>query len=113
VNIFDSVISFFSGLGVRLFIPLAVTGLGVWLLRNLDKRWQSEAESNPALASVMPGNPGCWNFKHCSDEAKAKCRSYAHQEMPCWQCKRNRNGLLEEACLDCEMFKNAQLVVVQ
>ncbi len=107
MNLVDSVISFFSGLGIRLFLPLALTGIGIWILKRLDQHWQAEAKGDLSVANISPGNPGCWNVMNCSQEARAACKAFAQPETPCWQCKRNSKGQLEENCLDCQVFKNA------
>jgi hypothetical protein len=94
------------GFLLRLAIPIVITILLVVLLRNFDKRWQASAEAI-AFAAPKPRNPGCWDVKHCSAEQRATCNAYAHPDTPCWQLKRNSQGLLQQECLGCSVFSQA------
>jgi hypothetical protein len=94
------------GLLIRLAIPIALTALLVWSLRRLDERWQAEAGLTPAARAPI-GNPGCWKINDCPPESRAKCKAYAHPELPCWQIHRERDGRLLERCLICKVFREA------
>jgi hypothetical protein len=110
--ILETFLALVTGIGLRLVIPIAVTILVIWLLKRLDQRWQAEADAKPGLAHAKPGNPGCWNVKNCSEEARSHCKAYANPQIPCWQVKRSQNGTLQEQCLGCQVFENAVPVTV-
>jgi len=101
----NTILAILTGLLLRLALPIGLTAVFVYLLARLDKRWQSEAA--PALEATKPRNTGCWDVKHCSAESIAHCTAYAHPETPCWQHFRQADGLLQERCLGCEVFKKA------
>lgn len=113
MDFLDVIYSFFSGIAIRILLPIIVTLLAVLILRRIDKRWQKEIDSNPNLVVARPRNPGCWDVKHCSAEDRARCTAYAHPETPCWQLKRDNQGLLQENCLGCGVFQNAAPVVTK
>jgi hypothetical protein len=103
----DGFISVMGMFVVRLVLPITITVVFVLVLRWLDGRWQAEANSQPDLSAGKPHNSGCWDVHKCSDEQKAHCTAYAHPETPCWQVKRNQQGILQEQCLGCKVFQNA------
>lgn len=96
------------GLLLRLGIPLVVTALGIIWLHRLDERWQREASQRRerAAAAAVP-QARCWEQRGCPPERRAICPAYARPELPCWQVFRGANGRLQEACLDCDIFKQA------
>jgi hypothetical protein len=90
------------GLALRVLAPLALTILIVTLLRRLDARWQAEASVEPRVpVNEMP----CLEIEGLSDEQINARLSLRAQ--PCWQMRRQPNGYLSEACLNCEVFLNA------
>lgn len=105
----DTFLALLAGALMRLAIPIGVTASFVYLLTRLDKRWQSEAA--PLQETVAPKNTGCWEVNGCSEAARAHCSAYAHPETPCWQHFRKENGLLQERCLGCDVFKKAPVPV--
>lgn len=98
------------GIVVRFVLPIGITALLVWYFRRLDQRWQMEAKL--AANRPMPKNPGCWKINKCSAEKRAKCRAYANPDKPCWQVYRTTDGLLQERCLGCDVFKKAPIPVL-
>jgi hypothetical protein len=103
------------GILIRLGIPLALTVLLVNWQQGLDRRWQEEAKREVELQKVkvpLASNTGCWNLKGCSEESKAKCQAFRHQEVPCWQLFRSPKGLLQEKCIGCQVFKEAPVPVL-
>lgn len=102
-------LTFLIGISLRLAIPLGVTIILVALLRQLDARWQAEAEHAQAQLAQAPVTP-CWEAKGCSLEQRAACPAY-RQSMACWQVKRHTLGRLPEVCLECAVFRNAPAVV--
>jgi hypothetical protein len=106
------VIVFLLGVILRLGLPLAVTALFVWLLRTLDAHWQADAREarRRALAPAMvSGRAPCWVINNCSAERRATCPIYGHAEVLCWQYFRDGQGSLRDACLGCEVFRNAPI----
>lgn len=98
------------GILIRFVIPIGITVLLVWYFRRLDQQWQEEAKQTSVRA--IPQNPGCWKINKCSAEQRAICRAYANREKPCWQVYRSEDGLLQEKCLGCDVFKKAPLPVL-
>jgi hypothetical protein len=101
-------LTFLAGILFRLGLPLGVTAGMVWMLLKLDRRWQSEAEVQTALKQHMVRNRGCWDIKHCPASLQINCPVREHLDMPCWQVKR-KGGFLEEACLACKVFREAEV----
>lgn len=107
----DTITAFFyivAGLLLRLAIPIATTVLVVFVLRKLDKRWQSEAD----LQAVKVEKPECWKVKGCPPEKVANCTA-AQSTLPCWQVNRQVNGYLNERCLTCSVFIEAPVPTLQ
>jgi len=103
----DVVLTFLLGILLRLGVPIAITGLVLVLLHRLDKRWQKEALALP----VVPAGKPCWEIKGCSEEMKKNCPAAAQSKAPCWQVFRTRDGVMKEACLGCEVFRQAPVPV--
>ncbi len=100
----NSVLVVFAGLILRLAIPIAITAIGIYFLRRLDLRWQTEAQVELLLPVVEKTK--CWEINDCSDEMKEDCAGYQSEE-PCWQALRKGNGYLQEQCLGCDIFQQA------
>ncbi len=99
----DVVSTFLLGVLLRLGIPIAVTAIVFALLRRLDKRWQKEALALPVVAA----GKHCWEIKGCTEEKKKDCPAAAQPKTPCWQVFRTKDGVMKEACLGCEVFRQA------
>jgi hypothetical protein len=93
---------------LRLALPVAITAIGIYFLRRLDIRWQTEAEGQLLLPVVEKTK--CWEIHNCSDEDKENCAGYKSEE-PCWQAHRKANGYLQEDCIGCEVFQTAPVPV--
>jgi hypothetical protein len=104
----DVVLTFLTGLLLRLGIPIAITVLLLGWLHHLDKRWQKEALALP----VVPAGKPCWEVKGCSEDKKKNCAAAARADIPCWQVFRTRDGVMKEACLGCDVFRQAPLPVI-
>jgi len=104
MEIISSGLAIFTGLLVRLAIPLLLTALLIFLLRKLDARWQKEAQV-PELTVLKPE---CWKIKGCPPEQVKDCLG-AQSHLPCWQAFRLPNGYLREECLTCKVFTEAPL----
>ena len=101
----NTLLVLFTGVFLRLIVPLLVTALIVYLLRKLDTRWQAEAEKEhqALVKDEMP----CWKEQGLPmDEIKVRAEK---SDQPCWQTHRLSNGYLREACLDCEVFLDAPI----
>ena len=96
-----------AGLLLRLALPITATMLVIFILRKLDKRWQSEA----GLQSIPTENPACWKIKSCTPEQIKNCGAII-SPLPCWQLKRQPNGYLNEKCLTCLVFVEAPIPTV-
>ena len=101
-------LSFIIGLFLRLGIPLIVSAVIFFLLRRLDQRWQKEALAIPVISNQRP----CWELKGCREENRKNCLAAAHPNTPCWQTFRSKNGLLQEKCLGCDVFRLAPVPVI-
>jgi hypothetical protein len=100
------------GLLFRLGIPIVLTGLAVYFLRQLDNRWKAEAvNSSTAGSALMMAQTPCWERKNCPPERRATCTIYQHQNVLCWQQFRNEGGLLKDDCLECSVFREAPIPV--
>lgn len=97
-----------TGLALRLAIPVAITAVAIYFLRQLDTRWKAEAEEQLQLPVVE--KPKCWEIHGCSAENRAICKGYL-SEQPCWQAFRKENGYLKESCLGCDVFRKAPIPV--
>jgi hypothetical protein len=98
------------GLVLRFALPVGVTFLVVLWLRWLDDRWQKEADGlqtpNLVMAAVR-----CWEVMNCPPEKRATCPAYQNGSHPCWQVLRDKDGLLQQQCLDCKVFREAPVPV--
>ena len=103
----DVVLTFITGVLLRLGIPIALTALVFALLHRLDKRWREEALALP----VIPAGKPCWEIKGCPEERKKNCLAVAHPNTPCWQVFRTRDGVMKETCLGCDVFRQAPVPV--
>ena len=101
----DAALTILLGLLLRLAIPVAITILVVFLLHRLDKRWQKEARELP----VIPASKPCWEIEDCPVEKRDNCPVYINKGKPCWQVFRNEDGVMKEACLSCEVFRQAPI----
>ena len=111
---FEPVVTLITGLLFRFGIPIAVTVLITWILRNLDARWITEAEK----VRVRPHSLGadvrqvrCWETRDCPQEKRDSCSAFAQPEDPCWQIFRDAQGRLLKTCLDCEVFREAPVLL--
>ncbi len=99
----DVVFTFLLGVLLRLGIPIGVTALVLVLLHRLDKHWQQEALALP----VVPAGKPCWDIKGCAEDKKKNCPVATQSGIPCWQFFRTRDGVMKEACLGCDVFRQA------
>lgn len=118
-------IALLTGLFVlRLGIPLAVTFLIAWWLKQMDRRWQAEAateaQRTPAPAAPVarqqaaPADAGaqafplrvpCWILRNCPEERKRTCPACLDQSLPCWMVRLRAERQLPRTCPGCEIFR--------
>ena len=100
----------FTGLLLRIGIPILFTGGLVYLLSRMDARWQKEAMQQKSPGAETGQKP-CWEQKGCSPEEILACPAVKSIE-PCWQVFRQSNGYLAQKCLDCQVFSSAPAPVL-
>jgi hypothetical protein len=91
---------------LRFVLPIALTVLVIRFFRNLDAKWQLEAQQQlrARLALAAANHTPCWEQRQCSAERRAACAAYTSSHLPCWQVFRDQEGRLREACLECDVF---------
>ena len=99
------------GFLLRLGIPIGLTILFAYLLRQLDKRWQAEAEAETAVKirqaeDLIAYKRPCWEMHNCPPRLRNACRAYAEPNTPCWELFRT-NGQLKPACHTCKVMPPA------
>ena len=107
----EAITSFFAilaGFLLRLAIPIAGTGILIYLLRKLDAHWQAEAKLSPVPAQKVE----CWKIKGCPPDQQAHCIA-ASSPLPCWQVYRKPNGYLQEECISCQVFMDAPIPALE
>ena len=96
------------GIALRIGVPILITILISVYLHRLDERWQAEGEDENLEEFVE--KPECWKIKGCSPEQRANCIGKL-SPLPCWQAFRLPNGYLNEACMNCIVFRRANAPV--
>lgn len=110
----ESVVAILSGLLLRFGLPIAFTALVAWALRKLDARWQAEAEKMRIRAHSLGAEVRqvrCWETRECPPEKRDVCLAYTQPDAPCWQIFRDDQERLLEACLECEIFREAPILL--
>lgn len=98
---------------LRFGLPVLFTALVIWLFKQLDVRWQAEAneyKERAGLESLMPA-VRCWILNDCPEENMKDCPAYKNQDKPCWQNFRAVDGSLKEYCLGCGIFRGTPVPV--
>ncbi|MBM3144230.1 MAG: hypothetical protein FJ010_04510 [Chloroflexi bacterium] len=97
---------------LRFGLPVALTGLVIWLFKRLDARWQAEAQEYRKRTGVESLAPTvrCWLLNDCPEERKQNCPAFLNQGTPCWQHFRAGDGSLRESCLGCGVFRGAPVL---
>jgi hypothetical protein len=99
----NTALAMLTGALLRIGLPVALTVLGILLLRYLDARWQKENAARPLPVITKPE---CWKANGCSEEKRGSCAGY-NSTGPCWQAFRRTDGTLQEKCLACAVFRQA------
>jgi hypothetical protein len=110
VDILKTLLVIIGGLAIRLAIPILITAMVVYLLRQLDAQWQSDVQQHPT-GVIAAGQQPCWQVNGCPEEKRKNCPAANNPTVPCWQVYRRSNGYLKEACLGCEVLRKAPIPV--
>jgi hypothetical protein len=96
------------GLFLRFGIPLGLTIILAWILKNLDLQWLEEREREPIESRIEDEgqSQGCWVLQNFSHEVSA---INGHQDA-CWKVRMRIEGKLPDECLDCAYFKDTLLM---
>lgn len=101
---------YWMGLFLRFGVPLGMTAVLAWMLRNLDERWRVEAGaevSEPQQGEASSAE--CWNSRDCPDARRERGRAAQERGHACWQIRQALTGRLPEECLDCPVFMQSVL----
>jgi hypothetical protein len=101
----SELITIFSGLLLRLAVPILVTAITVLVLRRLDLRWQAESLREALSAggkSLSADQVRCWDVFDCPKERRARCAAYQNPDKPCWEMI-GPKGELMESCRRCPL----------
>jgi hypothetical protein len=110
MNELSVVLTLIAGILLRFGIPIGITALLVYALRQLDQKWQREVElaSQSALVQVsLFDQIRCWATNECSQEKRNTCTAFLERGRPCWQVHRNASGEMLSKCLICPVFQGA------
>jgi hypothetical protein len=95
---------------LRLGIPVVITGAVLYGLRKLDARWEAEAlalaksQKKREEVELRPIEPPCWVLRQCPERIYRSCPAFLHSEQPCWQARRQAEGILPATCFQCTQF---------
>lgn len=98
---------YLANLFLRFGVPLGLTIILAWLLRNLDLHWLDDAvrdHSEEHLNKRQAPND-CWVIHNVSErmEGVEKIKD------PCWKIRMSFEGSLLDQCMDCPYFKQGLL----
>jgi hypothetical protein len=96
----------FTGLLIRVGIPILFTGGLVYILNRLDAGWQRDEVLHRQGKKPQAGQKLCWEKKNCPAAQRATCPAL-ESDQPCWQAFRQSNGYMAQECLACEVFRMA------
>ncbi len=92
-----------AGLILRIAIPIGLTLLLGWFLKQLDARWQEEAkEIQTTLTNrKQPGSiQPCWEYTNCDASIRDNCPVYDNPGILCWEFFKT-NDTMRSSCQDC------------
>jgi hypothetical protein len=99
------------GLLLRIGIPAVITVVLIFLFTRLDARWQVDALTSAQQRPVLARNTGCWKIHGCSEDKMKNCPAAAQRDLPCWQVFRSKNGVMQERCIGCQVFREAPIPI--
>jgi len=99
----NDVSMYLVGLFLRFGVPLGITIMLAWLLKNIDLLWLEEANGERGVRKTdLPSkNQGCWILHNLSLE-NPPCGDL---QEACWKVRVKFEGVLPDQCLDCKYFK--------
>ena len=92
------------------FGPLFLIVVAVfWFFSRLDTRWKAESLRTQELSTtISPAlKTPCWQLIDCPPEQREDCPAYQYQNVSCWEHFRSADELLDEKCIDCQVFLRA------
>ncbi|OGO16816.1 MAG: hypothetical protein A2Z14_07115 [Chloroflexi bacterium RBG_16_48_8] len=98
---------YLAGLFLRFGVPLGLTIILTWLLRNLDLHWLEQADDTRENETIEEAqlSEACWVVHNLSSD-DGRC---ADLQEPCWRVRLRFEGNLSNQCLDCQFFKDGLL----
>ena len=100
---------YLAGLFLRFGVPLGLTIILAWLLRNMDLRWMEEGE--PSVESNRIENKElseiCWIVHNFVKDDGVELEA----QETCWKVRMRFEGILPSECLDCEIFQEGLLEI--
>jgi len=89
------------------FVPIFVIVVTLfWLSSRVERRWNVEFQrtqgTNTSTTRVL--KTPCWQLIKCLPEQREDCPAYQNQNAPCWEHFRFTDELLDEKCMNCQVF---------
>ena len=99
---------------LRFGVPIALTALAIWFFKRLDERWQAQARETRTrvIEAGISSTVRCWLINDCEPKAREQCVAFQQPKIPCWLHCRAADGQLQEKCLNCKVFRTAQVPVL-
>jgi cytochrome c-type biogenesis protein CcmE len=98
---------YLAGLFLRFGVPLGLTIILAWLLRNMDMQWLEQADEDKGKDHRIEGQlpDGCWIIHNLSKD------NHVDTELQdaCWKVRVRFEGILPDQCLDCQYFQEGVL----
>ena len=92
---------YWVGLFLRFGVPLGLTLMLAWLLKNIDLQWLENAKDEIAESGGASSDmPGCWIYHNLSQENN----KFQDLKAACWKVRVKFEGSLPEECLECVYF---------
>lgn len=94
------------------FVPIFVIVVTLfWLSSRLERRWNVEAQRTQGYdtSTKRALKTGCWQIMKCPTDQREDCPAYQNQNAPCWEHFRSTDELLDEQCMDCQVFTGMQV----
>lgn len=109
----NAVAAVLVGVLIRFGLPILITAIVVWGLKQLDARWQAEIDERRTLSmgGVEIEHIKCWELQNCVEDQRHDCVAFQNPSIPCWQHFRNGNGELREECLECQIFRITPITI--
>ena len=115
----NAIVDVFSIIGLfalRLGVPLAITGLVVYLFKKMDEKWEAESQSHPTIVEISQAasvRKPCWEDKGCSPDNRAQCPACRLTDIPCWLARLRQEYRLPVECTNCVRYAGRLAQTVQ